>query len=78
MKSDFQTMSGVRAIARRCGFREPVNLESTEEYRLYLAEHVAGENEVLAHELRLGKNFSDWTEAEHMAYILKTMETEMM
>lgn len=57
-------MKPLEEIAKEYDFRKPLESESTQEYRIALANHVKDIDLTEAIEISSGKHFDDWTVKE--------------
>jgi hypothetical protein len=71
MPMDFPNMDSLKRAAKNHDFRQPEEGESEDEFRAKLANHVTPRDRIEGHEIRTGKGWSKWNEAEKYGLMLQ-------
>lgn len=71
MPMDFPDMKSLELAAKIHGFRYLMEGETEAEYREHLADHVQPRDTIESYEIRTGKGWDQWTDAEKHDLILR-------
>lgn len=71
MPMSFPNMDSLKMAAKIWKFRQPDEGETEAEYRAALANHVQLKDMIEAQEIRTGKGWDQWDDAENMDAILR-------
>jgi hypothetical protein len=71
---NFPDLSSLKQAAQNHSFRQPEFGESEHNFRWALAEHVKLIDLVESQEIRLGRGWDTWTEAENLAFLAQDLD----